>query len=77
MYDDFRSRLAAVRTPKPGRYEKTSTTPYMLGRRAWTQCVPPVPPVNYSAEQAREFRRGYDDGRRWALRRMLVNVQTR
>jgi len=58
-------------------FERTLTTPYMLGRKAWTCAAPAVPPADYSAEDAREFRRGYQDGRRWALRRSLPHTMTR
>lgn len=78
--DAVRSRLRAdppVAKPKPPKHqprkrvplETTGTTPYMMGRKAFTRSLGVATPAYFSAEDCREFRRGYDDARLWNLRR--------
>jgi hypothetical protein len=76
--DEFLRGIMAVRAPKPDRFERTETTPYMLGRKDYTQGRTYCPRAEWSQDDERQYRRGFDDARVWALRRAgRSNVQTR
>lgn len=82
--EEFMADLAAVRSKKKRIHRATpaakidrsrATNPYMLGRRAFVAGLSSTPPGEFTRDEVAEFRRGWEDGRRWYMRRHDMEVE--